>query len=52
MFVYNSIQEQLLKERQKTVRLQAALDKTSADVEYLAMMTDVELGEEENADED
>lgn len=47
MFGYKSTKEQLLEERRKNAQLQAALDKTSADVEYIAMMTDVELDDDE-----
>lgn len=47
MFGFKSTKEQLLEERRKNVQLQAALEKTSADVEYIAMMTDVELEEDE-----
>jgi len=43
MFGFKSTKEQLLEERRKNAQLQAALEKTSADVEYIAMMTDVEL---------
>lgn len=48
MFGFKGTKEQLFEERRKNARLQAALDKTNADVEYIAMMTDVELesGEE------
>lgn len=47
MFGYKSTKEQLLEERRKNAQLQAALDKTSADVEYIAMITDVELDDDE-----
>ncbi|MBR0425825.1 MAG: hypothetical protein IJK01_06875 [Clostridia bacterium] len=47
MFGFKSTKEQLLEERRKNAQLQAALEKTSADVEYIAMMTDVELEEDE-----
>lgn len=47
MFGFKSSREQLIEERRKNAQLQAALDKTSADVEYIAMMTDVELEEDE-----
>lgn len=47
MFGFKSTREQLLEERRKNAQLQAALDKTNSDVEYIAMMTDVELEEDE-----
>ena len=47
MFGYKSIREQLLEERRKSARLEAALVKTNADVEYIAMMTDVEIEDDE-----
>ena len=47
MFGFKSTREQLVEERRKNAQLQAALDKTSADVEYIAMMTDVELEDDE-----
>jgi len=47
VFVYKRIREQLLEERRKSARLEAALVKTNADVEYIAMMTDVEIDDED-----
>lgn len=47
MFGFKSTREQLVEERRKNAQLQAALNKTSADVEYIAMMTDVELEDDE-----
>ena len=52
MFGYKSVKEYSLKERRRNELLQAALTKTNADLEYLAMMTDVELEQEENDDGD
>ena len=52
MFEYKDIKKQLLEEKKKNAALQAKLAKTNADVEYIAMMTDVELEEEsENENE-
>lgn len=51
MFGFKSTREQLLEERRKNAQLQAALDKTSADVEYIAMMTDVELESDDEFEE-
>lgn len=47
MFGFKSTREQLLEERRKNAQLQAALDKTNSDVEYIAMVTDVELEDDE-----
>lgn len=47
MFGFKSSREQMIEERRKNAQLQAALDKTSSDVEYIAMMTDIELEEDE-----
>lgn len=49
MFEYKDIKRQLLEEKKKNAKLQAKLAKTNADIEYIAMMTDVEL--EEDTDE-
>lgn len=47
MFGMKTIKEQLHEARRENIRLRTALDQTGADVEYLAMMTDVELETEE-----
>lgn len=46
MFKYVPVREQLQLERKKTAQLQSSLEKASADIEYIAMMTDIELDEE------
>lgn len=43
MFVYKPIKEQLIEEKRKNADLQDRLDKTVADLDYVAMMTDVDL---------
>ena len=43
MFGMKTIKEQALDLRRENVKLRIELDKTTADVEYIAMMTDVEL---------
>ena len=43
MFGMKTIKEQALDLRRENIRLRTVLDKTGADVEYIAMMTDVEL---------
>lgn len=39
--------EQLMEERRKSIQLKTALDKANADIEYVAMMADIELEEPE-----
>ena len=46
MFEYKNIYKQLIEVKNKNAELQAKLEKTNADIEYIAMMTDVELEEE------
>ena len=43
MFKMKTVREQALDLRRENIRLRTVLDKTGADVEYIAMMTDVEL---------
>ncbi|MCD8089926.1 MAG: hypothetical protein LUD81_04785 [Clostridiales bacterium] len=49
MFNYKSVKEeqQLLELRKSNERLKALQAKTEADIVYLAMMTDIELDEED-----
>ena len=51
MFEYKNIYKQLIEVKNKNAELQAKLEKTNADIEYIAMMTDVELEEETENDE-
>lgn len=51
MFVYKDTKRQLMEEKKKNAELQAKLEKTNADIEYLAMMTDVELEETEEIED-
>lgn len=50
MFGYISAKQHSLQERRRNEKLQAALNKANADLEYIAMMTGVELEQEENDD--
>lgn len=43
MFEMKTIQQQALDLRHENVNLRIELDKTTANMEYIAMMTDVEL---------
>ena len=52
MFKFKDVKMQLLEEKKKNAELQAKLAKTNADVEYIAMMTDVELEETEETEND
>lgn len=52
MFEMKPIKEQALDMRRENIKLRAALDKTNADMEYLAMMTDVELDTSETEAEE
>ena len=51
MFKFKDVKTQLLEEKKKNAELKAKLAKTNAEVEYIAMMTDVELEEETENDE-
>lgn len=43
MFRYISLQQQLIDERKKNAVLKAQTEKNAADIDYIAMMSDVEL---------
>lgn len=51
MFGFISAREQLVKERQKNVAMQAQIAKANSDIEYLAMMADIEIEQEEDEQE-
>lgn len=51
MFGFISAREQLVKERQKNAVMQAQIAKANSDIEYLAMMTDIEMEQEEDEQE-
>lgn len=52
MLKFKDVKTQLREEKKKNAELQAKLAKTNADVEYIAMMTDVELEETEETEND
>ena len=52
MFAIKAIKEQTLDLRRENAKLRTELDKTSADVEYIAMMTDVELDTDETEEDE
>lgn len=47
MFGYKSTREQLIEERRKNAALTAQLAQTNANLEFIAMMTDVDIDDEE-----
>ena len=47
MFRYIPLKEQVMEERRKNAALKALSDKNTSDIDYIAMMCDVELDEEE-----
>lgn len=52
MFRYIPLKEQVMEERRKNAALKALLDKNSSDIDYIAMMTDVELDIDNNETEE
>lgn len=48
MFGIKTIKEQALDLRRDNVRLRTELEKTNSDVDYIAMMSDIELDNSEN----
>lgn len=43
MFDYKSLSQQLVIERKKNAALQAQVDKSTSDIDYIAMMSDIEI---------
>ena len=54
MFKYTSLKEQLIEERSKNAALKTQTDKNASDIDYIAMMSDIELdsGETDETEED
>ena len=50
MFIYKGLRQQLAEERNKNNELSERLQQSEANIDYLAMMTDVELESEEVAE--
>ena len=48
MFGFIGTREQLVKERQKNAALQAQIVKANSDIEYLAMMAEIEMEQDED----
>ena len=52
MFKYENLKEQVIRERKKNKLVAQELLKKSADIDYIAMMCDIDLdGESEETDE-
>ena len=51
MFDMKSIQQQALDLRRENAKLKTALDKTNADMEYISMMANIELDNNEETEE-
>lgn len=47
MFEHRDVKAQLAKERQKNEELQAKIEKLMSDMEYMSMMSGIELDQEE-----
>ena len=52
MFRYIPLKEQVMEERRKNAALKTLLDKNSSDIDYIAMMCDVELDIDNNETEE
>lgn len=52
MFRYTSLREQILLERQKNALLKEQADQNTANIDYIAMMSDIELGMGETEDDE
>lgn len=54
MFKYTSLRDQIIEERNKNIVLKAQADKNASDIDYIAMMSDIELetDEQEEAEGD
>ena len=48
MFKYTSLRDQIIDERNKNVVLKAQSDKNASDIDYIAMMSDIDLEIEED----
>ena len=52
MFRYIPLKEQVMEERRKNAALKALSDKNTSDIDYIAMMCDVELDIDNNETEE
>nr|DAN01671.1 MAG TPA: hypothetical protein [Caudoviricetes sp.] len=51
MFGIKTMREQLVEERRKNAALQAQVIKANSDIEYLAMMADIEMEQDDEQEE-
>lgn len=51
MFKHKSLDQQLIDERKKNVMLKEQAEKNASDIDYIAMMSDIELGVGETEDD-
>lgn len=51
MFGIKTMREQLVEERRKNAALQAQIIKANSDIEYLAMMADIEMEQDDEQEE-
>jgi hypothetical protein len=51
MFRYIPLKEQVMEERRKNAALKALSDKNTSDIDYIAMMCDVELDMDDEQEE-
>ena len=51
MFGMKTIKEQVMEERRKNAALKALSDKNTSDIDYIAMMCDVELDMDDEQEE-
>lgn len=52
MFRYIPLKEQVMEERRQNAALKAQTDKNASDIDYIAMMTDVELDTDETEEDE
>lgn len=52
MFIHKNIIEQIAEERRNIEAVLSDLNKAIADMEYMAMMSDIDLDEDEEEEED
>lgn len=52
MFRYKSLGQQLIDERKKNAALKAQTDRNAADIDYIAMMSNIELDADETEEDE
>ena len=51
MFKYTSLRDQIIEERNKNIVLKAQADQNTANIDYIAMMNDIELDADETEED-